>query len=497
MADLEMKKVAGQGFTFQKIFEIYDAQFETLRDFLVSLGDTFEVESFTGSTNKKITTNHEVAAGTTFVYKNNIILWLGEGYTITGKKGITLSARASTDVIKVVIADTTLFKSGITEYLDSVRTMAGSVEETYIKARNLYNAFEELFQRLDLKIVDYNREKDAVEDAIAELKTIHDWMVRTQTYYDAVVAMTRVVETASGLRDERVAYAEIIEARNGAGTLHQRLEKMCYHFNSTDDMQAAIYLQKGDQAIIQSPVGNLDVYIVSETDDPDKQEMTSYRLLSVSGLSAFRFISCQNAAVQVPVQILKCTDNLFFEEGTKAMEIRVDWEANIVPTKADLAGSVTYPENYKGTSRVWLSGNAAITSDSSFTLALYGADGSIATREIKALFRPKIYLGVVGESFDFLKDYAGLSTCLLEDKDIVVSGSLGDSKYMFLAMPEKLTPEFWIDGICGGFEKLKTIKFKEQDISLYRTVNSGLGDLKVRVNFDAEAASIVWQFLYI
>lgn len=119
---------------FRQIFEIYDNQFNSLREILLKLGDKFIAQTFTGSTNQLLTLENtfDVGKGQVFVFFNGVVQWVNENYEEETNQSIRLLFdRQETDEIKVVIVKSHFLNGG--SVLDSVLLTKADKEDTYTK----------------------------------------------------------------------------------------------------------------------------------------------------------------------------------------------------------------------------------------------------------------------------------------------------------------------------------------------------------------------------
>ena len=90
--------------TFRQIWEIYDAQFNELRDAIQAMGDKIVVETFTGDGSKVLSLDHKYVNNHTIVYWNDTRQWKGLDYEETDNRTITMLHNVNEkDVIRVVI----------------------------------------------------------------------------------------------------------------------------------------------------------------------------------------------------------------------------------------------------------------------------------------------------------------------------------------------------------------------------------------------------------
>ena len=124
----------------RQIWNIYDRQFNELRQAVMSLGDKVVTETFTGTGSKILKTEHTYSRNHVMVYWNNLIQWKGVDYTETDCQTITfLHDISSKDVIRVVIV---LNDMMFTENLLNIEHIRECVEE------NLPSIVEDKLERL-------------------------------------------------------------------------------------------------------------------------------------------------------------------------------------------------------------------------------------------------------------------------------------------------------------------------------------------------------------
>ena len=69
------KKINGGGYSFKEVWDIYDEQFNLIRDIILSLGDKYHVDNVSGSDEKIITLNTPYNSNQVFVYCNGVLQW--------------------------------------------------------------------------------------------------------------------------------------------------------------------------------------------------------------------------------------------------------------------------------------------------------------------------------------------------------------------------------------------------------------------------------------
>ena len=139
-----------KGLKFDDIWRIYDNQFNVLRDFAITLGDKYDVETFTESTSREINLSHSYSSNQIFVYINEVIQWKDKDYSETTPTRITLlHDRSYTDTVRVVIIRSNVLKTDIEEHQDKVNalyeTCSKQLKDLY---QSLYTEYEEHIQGL-------------------------------------------------------------------------------------------------------------------------------------------------------------------------------------------------------------------------------------------------------------------------------------------------------------------------------------------------------------
>lgn len=143
------KKINGNGYSFREIWKIYDEQFNILRDIILSLGDKYQVENFSGSDDKVITLNTPYNSNQLFVYCNGVLQWKDRDYRENSPTEIELLFdRKATDDVRVVTIKSNVIKSDLHQYLQDISSVVANAKEHYDSARNLESRLVELYSSL-------------------------------------------------------------------------------------------------------------------------------------------------------------------------------------------------------------------------------------------------------------------------------------------------------------------------------------------------------------
>jgi metallo-beta-lactamase superfamily len=143
------KKINGNGYSFREIWKIYDEQFNILRDIILSLGDKYQVENFSGSDDKVITLNTPYNSNQLFVYCNGVLQWKDRDYRENSPTEIELLFdRKATDDVRVVTIKSNVIKSDLHQYLKDISSVVANAKEHYDSARNLESRLVELYSSL-------------------------------------------------------------------------------------------------------------------------------------------------------------------------------------------------------------------------------------------------------------------------------------------------------------------------------------------------------------
>lgn len=143
------KTINGNGYSFREIWKIYDEQFNILRDIILSLGDKYQVENFSGSDNKVITLNTPYNSNQVFVYCNGVLQWKDRDYRENSSTEIELLFdRKATDDVRIVTIKSNVIKNDLHQYLQDISSVVANAKEQYDSARNLESRLVELYSSL-------------------------------------------------------------------------------------------------------------------------------------------------------------------------------------------------------------------------------------------------------------------------------------------------------------------------------------------------------------
>ena len=143
------KTINGNGYSFKEIWKIYDEQFNILRDIILSLGDKYQVENFSGSDNKVITLNTPYNSNQVFVYCNGVLQWKDRDYRENSPTEVELLFdRKATDDVRIVTIKSNVIKNDLHQYLQDISSVVANAKEQYDSARNLESRLVELYSAL-------------------------------------------------------------------------------------------------------------------------------------------------------------------------------------------------------------------------------------------------------------------------------------------------------------------------------------------------------------
>ena len=144
----EFSKVTGKGYNFKQVFQIYDRQFEVLRDFLLTLGDKYVVEEIAPGISSEIRLQNKYASGQLFLYLNNVLQWKNVDYEeVTPTTLHLLFERNYSDELKVVIIRSNVLRSSIEAYINKLNSM---IDASQVIANTLTEFWVALEQRRKL-----------------------------------------------------------------------------------------------------------------------------------------------------------------------------------------------------------------------------------------------------------------------------------------------------------------------------------------------------------
>lgn len=271
---------------FSDIWRIYDSQFDTIKNFLMTLGDKYSVEEFTGDISKTLRLSNSYSSGQLFVYLNGVIQWKDTDYRESSPNTITLKfARKTSDVIKVIVIHSNIFQVNIESYVKQIQEIYENSTSSLEKAQNLIEVINNLENELNIKREEFENTKNILEKflydfdekvertdentkRVEEMKSEVDTdIVESNACLNKIKSLKEAIEALSLLTPEEIIDNEVVLARNGATTLGHRLNGMIYKFKSVTDMQQCDFLQEGDECLV--------------TDDSNQSEIISAKLYRV------------------------------------------------------------------------------------------------------------------------------------------------------------------------------------------------------------------------
>lgn len=203
---------------------------------------------------------------------------------------------------------------------------------------------------------------------------------------------------------------------------------------------------------------------------------------------ALERIRQQIADIQyVQIEILSFSNNINVAEiGSTVNEITLNWELNKIPKSATL-NSISISGELKTDQSVTI-GNAALKTDSVFTLEVTDEKGKTAQGKTAISFYNGIYYGASGipEALDsaFIRS---LTRSLQANRTKTFTIDSGADQYVWYALPSRYgTPVFNVGGFDGGFAKVSTLDFMNlssytEEYTVYRSDNSNIGKKTVKV----------------
>lgn len=492
--------VKGKDYTFNEIFGIYDAQFEAIREFILTLGDYYVVETFTNDTAKNITLENTYQEGQIMVYVNEVVQWPGVGFEYVSPRKIRLTQpRFETDTVRVMIIKSNFLQTNIEYYIDSLRRDCNNVHETYLKALNLKALFDEIGLRLDQKITDYNKEKDLIEALVNRfggdadtVQTAHADIqalaLKLESYYKSVLDIEKDLRDSQGLEPEELATNEVLLARSGADTLAARLRKMPYSFDSEQDMQTSIVLESGNDCVVLKSGKGAKFFKVTDDETAIPAGVEKYQV-GVEGKDLWCYLISQSAhvnkVIKAPIRVEKVEFSpRLAEAGTPVVSVNLKWESNVIPSEVTIDGTKYEAYTNSGTHII----PVAWTNDSTMSLTLKDAAGYSDKVIVPFKFVNGIYYGVATEP-------ETLNTAFIRSltKKLTVSPSVefdsdttGEQFVWFICPAEYVGLKFYMDSMVGGFHHIQDLSYENElgfteDYSIYRSDYSGLGEIKVEI----------------
>lgn len=491
----EFTPVRGQGFIFDKVFKIYDAQFETLRSCILSLGDKLITETFTGNKDTVLTTKENFHKGSIVVYKNDNILWDDEDYTVdeTYNQIHLLVDRTRDDVFRVMILHSNFLQTSINTYVQDLEKQVGKSSDTYNKASYLKSLLTEMEQRLDQKIEEYNKDKEDVEDAFTGLNErisdtlnyyadIQDMKVSVEACYKKVVDIQNAIEALSGLTPTELVDNEVVLARSGAATLGTRLDSLLYTFKSSDDLKSCLYLKDGDRCQFVDRDNGIKIYQVINTLDGVDEDIPSFKL--ANGLFAYQVATSFDTMPAIKIEEVEVSPTNIVEMGQSITTVFIRWRTNTPAYRVTLDSTKLKPDGKSiiGESEV----DVNLTDNTVAKLTVTSSAGYSDEYDLKFYFSTPYYYGTSSVEDITDSDYINtkLTRVLDYDGKVKFDVDAGNDEYIYLVIPKTFVVDLYQDAWKGGFNDPVVINHvnssgHEEEYLIYRSTYPNLGKVTV------------------
>lgn len=299
---------------FKNIIETYNENFKNLREFLLTIGDTFINESFTGSTSRRIelANRYDPTRNNLVVYCNGSIQWINKDYRATSDTSIELSFdRLETDRVDVVIIKSNLLQQDITEYVEALKALVAKSENSINLANSLNNKLIKMNEDISNKLEEFLASRYAIEDMLvdanqylSQINAIYQNAIilkdtvtskadeadlsakAAKGYLEDAKAVRDAIERLSSISPSEVSDREVVDARGGYAVLGDRLSHYSYTFETADDMIGDPHLAAGSIVFIMGEHevndGKAGVFRVVELENTDSIVTERYYELSVS-----------------------------------------------------------------------------------------------------------------------------------------------------------------------------------------------------------------------
>lgn len=180
------KKINGGGYSFKEVWDIYDEQFNLIRDIILSLGDKYHVDNVSGSDEKIITLNTPYNSNQVFVYCNGVLQWKDRDYRENSSTEIELLFdRKASDDIRIVTIKTNVIKSDLRQYLQDINSICKNAKENYDSARGLESRLVELYSSLQQTHSLYTNNR--VDSLVEDLKNIKKEYEKNNTNFNTIL----------------------------------------------------------------------------------------------------------------------------------------------------------------------------------------------------------------------------------------------------------------------------------------------------------------------
>jgi hypothetical protein len=354
----EFTKVSeSESLRFIDIWKIYDSQFEAIRNFLMTLGDKYVVEEFTGSTSKTLSLSHSYSSGQLFLYKNGAIQWKDTDYIETSSKVVTLvESRKTTDVIKVVVIQSNVLQVNVEYYVKQIQEIYDSSVTSAEKAQKLIETLNVLEVELEEKRNEFDAQKKVLEDFLGDFdekverteenvakvesmkESVDSDLLESDSCLKQIKTLKESIEALSLLTPDEIVDNEVVLARNGAVTLGDRLNHMIYKFKTIEEMQQCQFLKDGDECIVADDTNRSSIVtaklfrICTLAEDIPSYVTEYYRIL----IPDYKYAYVTNEIISKPYFDMKSKE-YYFELDAKSKALNYGLTSLIIENFEDMS----------------------------------------------------------------------------------------------------------------------------------------------------------------
>lgn len=187
-----------------------------------------------------------------------------------------------------------------------------------------------------------------------------------------------------------------------------------------------------------------------------------------------------SAPVSIESFLVNGQPGLVLAKGGRSGDLALSWKISGGKVATLMLNGSPLP----AASTSFMVGSGSVTSDTSYRLTAVGTDGSTATAVVTVSFLPETRWGTeedpsaMGASFVQSLDGSDLSA----SRKRTVTVDAGRDERVWFAIPNELgEPEFWANGFKGGFVRAGSVNVSGTELSVYKSVNKGLGRIDVEV----------------
>lgn len=184
-----------------------------------------------------------------------------------------------------------------------------------------------------------------------------------------------------------------------------------------------------------------------------------------------------------PISILSLTnDKNVVEIGSILTRVVLSWNLNKNPSKQKVDNQEI--DNILREYAI----EKSITKDTTFTLEVTDERGTKATKQTSITFLNGIYYGVSDVDIKDSQGILNLSNKVLSNsKNRNINVNCGNGQYIYYCLPNRLgNCKFVVGGFEGGFNKTKTISFKNskgytENYDIWKSTNTNLGNTNINI----------------